>query len=377
MLARARPGRPPATAAHRERRSAHAGERSIPAPPTASTPGLFVLIAPHVAAGYPPRGGRSRPRLLLFNTCDRGRAHAGALPAPARRRGPAGRRSSSPARPRSPGRWALALIASFRPPQIGAVPLGMLAEHGPALCAADRSGRSAQRRRPRAPDAAAARAVEAGSRRAAAARPRSPARRDGRGLARARSRRSAVSSSGVRWSAELGPPSGARARWTLCDRLAHVCAAARSRRRSSTAAVVRRAGARAAAAEPPPPGSGVPAARGPRAGAAIIVDELEQASPDGRRLRRPDACSEPPGMEIEIRDQRGEPGPAAWIAAIGRKLDDSAATPAVRRAAGRAAAPGRDGRAAGGGRARRPARARAGRRALRPRARSVRAPPPG
>ena len=107
-----------------------------------------------------------------------------------------------------------------------------------------------------------------------------------------------------------------RASWGTPQTALPTSAHSRSRSTLEHQAVAQPATRRAA--EPPPPGIGVPAggsARGP----AIIVDELEQAS-----AGEPAAVesSEPQDMEIEIRDQRVRPGPSAWIAAIGHRLDE-------------------------------------------------------
>ena len=72
--------------------------------------------------------------------------------------------------------------------------------------------------------------------------------------------------------------------------------------------------ARAAADEPPPP-RGPGASIQPRT-AAVLVDELAPVEPPG--TGEPLARARP---EIEIRDVRGEEGPAAWIGSIGRRLE--------------------------------------------------------
>jgi GGDEF domain-containing protein len=98
----------------------------------------------------------------------------------------------------------------------------------------------------------------------------------------------------------------------LSDRLAYVCAAALAAAlaagRPEPDATQEQAEAAATEAEP-----GLdrlerePA--GPRA--AVIVDEREEVPASPRRAPE----------EIEIRDERGEVGPAAWIGSIGRQLE--------------------------------------------------------
>ena len=66
--------------------------------------------------------------------------------------------------------------------------------------------------------------------------------------------------------------------------------------------------------EPPPP-RGPGASIQPRT-AAVLVDELAPVEPPG--TGEPLARARP---EIEIRDVRGEEGPAAWIGSIGRRLE--------------------------------------------------------
>jgi GGDEF domain-containing protein len=90
----------------------------------------------------------------------------------------------------------------------------------------------------------------------------------------------------------------------VSDRLAYVCAAALA------AALAAMPVAREA---PPAPGAGPSGGREAleERGRVVIIDEREQQAASPRRR--------PP--EIEIRDERAEAGPAAWIGSIGRELE--------------------------------------------------------
>jgi hypothetical protein len=101
----------------------------------------------------------------------------------------------------------------------------------------------------------------------------------------------------------------------LSDRLAYVCASALA---SAVEAGWPEIGEGAAPPEAPPadteppPGPPRRPEREPAvAHRAVIVDERESAPVAPRR----------PAAEIEIRDERGEAGPAAWIGSIGRQLE--------------------------------------------------------
>lgn len=97
----------------------------------------------------------------------------------------------------------------------------------------------------------------------------------------------------------------------VCDRLACVCASALAAALAEGLPERDRAGADAQ----PPPAAEPPAAavdaEGRRASEAVIVDEHAQVPVAPRRAP----------AEIEIRDERGEVGPAAWIGSIGRQLE--------------------------------------------------------
>ncbi|HEV3048550.1 MAG TPA: hypothetical protein VGY13_14445 [Solirubrobacteraceae bacterium] len=153
---------------------------------------------------------------------------------------------------------------------------------------------------------------------------------------------------GVLWEAlqwHLPRPADARLVADAGDRLAHVCASlvagALSAEPAAPAAAARiveqrepPAGAPAAGRAAESPGERHAPARAGDAAAgrgAVIVDEHEPASaadpavasrehaPPERR-RAPEAPVEPPG-EIEIRDQRRDEGPVAWIGSIGAQLE--------------------------------------------------------
>ena len=144
------------------------------------------------------------------------------------------------------------------------------------------------------------------------------------------SRRSGASSgrrSSTGWRSASPDPGRARALTDLSDRLAHVCAAILP---------LALAGAGHAQAAPsrgtaaiPAPAPVRPALPRPRAGADTRRDRRragrERAS--GRRGAAPGPARggrsrEPsPSGEIQIRDERGDEGPAAWIRSIGRQLE--------------------------------------------------------
>jgi hypothetical protein len=236
-------------------------------------------------------------------------------------------------------RWAIALILARPLQELGELPLEELSRAAPALCAQ------------------ALRAVQSelelerlAGRRGSSAREQAA---DARGLAAicgAREPAALVEAvealRGVLWEALLGElrePS-ARLLADVGDRLAYVCAVllaagmgtiasgvdagapdadARAPQPTSRAAVVRDLASvstprgevviideRAPAAEVPQPPAPAPPVRAPAAG--------EHAQPWGEP--RSALPGEPPA-EIEIRDQRREEGPAAWISSIGAQLE--------------------------------------------------------
>jgi hypothetical protein len=118
-------------------------------------------------------------------------------------------------------------------------------------------------------------------------------------------------------------PGRARALADLSDRLAHVCAAMLPQ---ALAGAVHSPGP---APDPPAAAAPAPAAlafvAGPARAAGVIVDE--RAAPEPPIATAPVAellgsSVEPsPSGEIQIRDERGDEGPAAWIRSIGRHLE--------------------------------------------------------
>ncbi len=205
--------------------------------------------------------------------------------------------------------WAMALVAQMPPARIGEIPLEQIAQRGPSLCA------QALRALASEPDLSqlTGRGDSRGREREAGARDLAEisGARDGADAALA-----AEALRGVLWESllhELGPVS-AREMGDVADRLAHVCALALA------ATLEREKDA------PPAPGASRPL-RPPVIGltpdvpartAAVIVDELEPAP----EAAVPPGAGEPAEIEIEIRDQRARPGPSAWIATIGRRLED-------------------------------------------------------
>ncbi len=234
-------------------------------------------------------------------------------------------------------RWAIALILARKLDQLGTLPLEELARAAPALCGQalravqsdgelERlAGRSASRGRERATPSHGL-AVVCGAHEPATLVEAVEALR------------------GVLWEAlidDLSEPP-ARLLADVGDRLAHVCAA------MLAAGVETIAGGGGA----PPDGAGREALpRAPSAqdlthvatpaGEAVIVDEREpaaEASPsppvaDAPSAHAPAAAGQSPpwgdarsmlpaesAAEIEIRDERREEGPAAWISSIGAQL---------------------------------------------------------
>jgi len=214
-------------------------------------------------------------------------------------------------------RWILALIGSRPLAEIGEVPLEQLADHGPSLCAhviralqsdgelASLTGRGT-----------GARATGAPARRLAV-------------LVAARDSVATVEAiealRGVLWEVLLDRMSEPSARQLadVSDRLAYVCA--------ELLAGALQAGVFALATssrdDDADEGSEselaprVPAHAGAPGRHAIIVDE--RRSPE-RSLSWDESPPIPPGArsaEIEIRDERREEGPAAWIKSIGGQLE--------------------------------------------------------
>jgi GGDEF domain-containing protein len=260
--------------------------------------------------------------------------------------------------------WAVALIVSRPASAIAGIPLEDLARDGPRLCA--------QMLRALESDAELERLTEP---------PRDPARegpppaRMLAGLAGADDVASLLAAMealrGVLWEGLLGElrspvfdRSDAHLLADLADRLAYVCATALAAALPAAPAgdphPPDRAGVILNGGESAPPGPsyepvGPMGPRGP--GEVVIIDERPHAQspprvvareasagehpqgegetapswspptpasePGPRALRqeRPDAGWDPPAAEIEIRDERIEEGPAAWIRSIGRELE--------------------------------------------------------
>jgi GGDEF domain-containing protein len=209
-------------------------------------------------------------------------------------------------------RWALALVIARPLDGLGDVPLEDLAREAPALCAQmvralESDGELERLTGGHAPtgveeSALAGRlAVMSGATEATAVVEAVEALR------------------GVLWETLLEElrwptfqPAHARRVADIGDRLAYVCASALA---AGLAADLPRREATTGDSEPtlaqPEPTAGGPDREPavPRRG--VIVDEREHVQPSRRR----------PPAEIEIRDERGEVGPAAWIGSIGRQLE--------------------------------------------------------
>ncbi len=224
-------------------------------------------------------------------------------------------------------RWAIALILARPLEAIGEVPLAELAREAPLLCThvlkAVRSDVELER-------------LTGGQADPDESSP--PARRIAAISGANNAREAAVAVEALRsvlWEALLDELDRApfdhfpaRLLAAVCDRLAYVCAA-------SLAAVVD--GGVGSAARPPEAGVARPlvvpesSASASSAGhQAVIVDELARGAGLDRRSSAGGPAAEPasvavrdrPGpVEIAIRDQRGEGGPAAWVGSIGAQLE--------------------------------------------------------
>jgi GGDEF domain-containing protein len=209
-------------------------------------------------------------------------------------------------------RWAAALILARPLERAAEIPLEELALDGPSLCAnalrALQSDAELGRLTGRGP--ATGREGSAPARRLAAV---TGARDAATAVAAVESLR------GVLWESLLGElrePS-ARELGDVGDRLAHVC---------SCILAVAVAELEEGRHDPPDERAGVPQAAPRRSahadGGAVIVDELaDAAAPVGGRGELAREPPETPSGEIEIRDERGWEGPAAWIGSIGRQLE--------------------------------------------------------
>jgi GGDEF domain-containing protein len=217
-------------------------------------------------------------------------------------------------------RWAVALILARPLPRIAEIPLEELAREGPSLCTqalrALQSDAELGRLTGSGPDTG--RESSAPARRLAAVT----------GAADAATAVSAVESlRGVLWESLLGElrePS-ARELGDAGDRLAYVCSCILA---VAVAELEESRPGPDAGEEEPGPAPVAPAR--PDSGRTVIIDELAGASAPvgGPReiLAEPPEPPEPPEapeaeIEIEIRDERGWDGPAAWIGSIGRQLE--------------------------------------------------------
>jgi hypothetical protein len=233
-------------------------------------------------------------------------------------------------------RWAVALILSRPLEEVAAVPLETLVDEAPALCAQvvralesdlelDRlTGRAASGGRA---DAAAARRLSAIS-----------------GALNELDALEAVEAlRGVLWEAlreELREPA-ARLVGDACDRLAYVCAETLAAaleampalgvgrvREGGRERTVVEAGAEAGLRDLHVPAAGVQSGAPRVPGEAVIVDErvapmaASFASEPVRSRQAPASLApDAPAVEIAIRDERREEGPAAWIGLIGAQLE--------------------------------------------------------
>lgn len=206
-------------------------------------------------------------------------------------------------------RWAIAMVVARPLAGLGEVPLEDLAREAPELCAqAVRAlGSDDELDRLTGRGAAGGREESAPARRLAAI---SGAGDPSATVEAAEAMRGALWETlleELRWPGleQLNP----RRLADVSDRLAFVCA-------SALAAALAQAEGSADAGAPQPPPSRRPEAPGPRpprggARRAVIVDERDDAGEP----------APPREAEIEIRDERSEAGPAAWIGSIGRQLE--------------------------------------------------------
>lgn len=221
--------------------------------------------------------------------------------------------------------WAVALVLARPAGRIGEVPLEWLARRAPRLCelALRALESDAELDRLTGGDAPGAREEGAPARELAA-------------IAGARDAAAAVAAvealRGVLWDAlwqELRPPAfepaAARRVADLADRLAYVCA------RTLAAALSAMPAEGLAGREPAPAGATGGATRpyeqpggpGPPREAVIVDERAPGEATPASAGAEPAGRLEPlaPRAEIEIRDERREAGPAAWIGSIGRQLE--------------------------------------------------------
>ncbi len=229
-------------------------------------------------------------------------------------------------------RWAVALVLASPLERLGAIPLEDLAREGPPLLTLALEALASEAAldhllAPEAPDRA---------------QPASPARCL-RSIAGARDGPSTVAAvealRGVLWEAlfdQLHEPSAQQAA-DASDRLAYVCSRVLAATLGGDAPAPQPSRGVADGARGHPVSAGEPATRS----SAVIVDEHSDAPIRAGRTwpgREPDRTSAPTAAspaaapsdpvlavarhaEIEIRDERGEEGPGAWIGSIGCALD--------------------------------------------------------
>ncbi len=246
-------------------------------------------------------------------------------------------------------RWASALILSRPLEAIGQLPLQELARDAPMLCGqvlrAVQSDVELERMSGRGEPTG--REQSAAARRLAAI----TGAHDAAALVEA-----VEALRGVLWEALIGQLTEPSARQVgdIADRLAYVCAVALAtalQTQAPSAAPARADDAPAAPAvvDVPAPATREHARVSAPAGGAVIVDERPResaaaSSPSERPLswdesppilprasharmgslswdEPPPTAAEAPQAEIEIRDERGEEGPAAWIGSIGAQLE--------------------------------------------------------
>lgn len=216
-------------------------------------------------------------------------------------------------------RWAIALILDGPLESLGAVPLEDLAREAPeligALLGAVSSEEELEQLLARSPTGSPGPRI-----------PTMSGATDAAGVVAAVEELRGVLSDALmdhlEGGAGVGP--GVRQLTDLADRLAHVCAAIIP----SALEGIEAAGPPSRSAPGPvTPPVGSPGRRPVGAGFAII-DELAppepaEPSPAPAGLREEaDAVGEPSASaEIQVRDERGDEGPAAWIRSIGRQLE--------------------------------------------------------
>jgi hypothetical protein len=226
-------------------------------------------------------------------------------------------------------RWAVALVLERSLDDLGQVPLELLAREAPALC-----GQLLRALRSESELALLIGDDDGGSRGGAGL-----ARRIG-ALAGARDSAALIAAvealRGVAWEALLaeldqaGPgTSHTRRLADASDRLAHVCSAllpaALTAAEPGKPEHEEATGLRMPPVEPSTAAEQAPdsAASGARERIVIVDERRHQPQVEPRLSERdPIAAPEPSGVsEIEVRDERGDEGPAAWIGSIGHQLE--------------------------------------------------------